>query len=115
MMRVEDDVAFGCETCVCRKEEIISRRNEALRFMGLWDMRRRETFKLSGGYKQRLAVSSIYAMQPNVFLFDEPTTDLDGEGRKDFFRIIKGLKDKAKQLFWSSISMRLSPSDGQGY
>ena len=98
MMRVEDDVAFGCENLCLPREEIISRRNEALHFMGLWDMRRTETFKLSGGYKQRLAVSSIYAMQPNVFLFDEPTTDLDGEGRKDFFKIIKGLKDRGKTV-----------------
>lgn len=98
MMRVEDDVAFGCENLCLPREEIISRRDEALRFMGLWDMRRKETFKLSGGYKQRLAVSSIYAMHPNIFLFDEPTTDLDGEGRKEFFRIIKGLKDKGKTV-----------------
>ena len=100
MMRVEDDVVFGCENLCLPKEEIIRRRDEALHFMGLWDMRHKETFKLSGGYKQRLAVSSIYAMQPNVFLFDEPTTDMDGESRKDFFKIIKGLKDKGKTVIF---------------
>ena len=98
MMRVEDDVAFGCENLCLSREEIIRRRDESLHFMGLWDMRCRETFKLSGGYKQRLAVSSIYAMQPDIFLFDEPTTDLDSEGRKEIFRIIQNLKEKGKTI-----------------
>lgn len=98
MMRVEDDVAFGCENLCLPKEEIINRRNEAMQFMGLWDMRLRETFKLSGGYKQRLAVSSIYAMQPRIFLFDEPTTDMDGNGRREFFKIVQALKNEGKTI-----------------
>jgi energy-coupling factor transporter ATP-binding protein EcfA2 len=98
MMRVEDDVAFGCENLLLPREEIISRRDEALRSMDLWDLRHRETFKLSGGQKQRLAISSVYAMGPQVFLFDEPTTDLDGAGRREFIKIIRNLKDKGKTL-----------------
>ena len=98
MMRVEDDVAFGCENLLLPREEIIHRRDEALRSMGLWDLRRRETFKLSGGQKQRLAISSIYAMGPRVFLFDEPTTDLDGAGRREFLKIIRTLKDEGKTI-----------------
>ena len=76
MMRVEDDVAFGCENLLLPRDEIICRRNEALRSMDLWDLRRRETFKLSGGQKQRLAISSVYAMGPQVFLFDEPMEEV---------------------------------------
>jgi energy-coupling factor transporter ATP-binding protein EcfA2 len=98
MMRVEDDVAFGCENLLQSREEIIHRRDEALRSMDLWDLRRRETFKLSGGQKQRLAISSIYAMGPGVFLFDEPTTDLDGAGRREFLKIIRTLKDEGKTI-----------------
>ena len=98
MMRVEDDVSFGCENLLLPREEIIRRRDESLRFMGLWDLKRRETFKLSGGQKQRLAISSIYAMGPKVFMFDEPTTDLDGSGRQEFKNIIRNLKDKGKTI-----------------
>ena len=98
MMRVEDDVAFGCENLLLPREEIIHRRDEALRSMGLWDLRRRETFKLSGGQKQRLAISSIYAMGPQVFLFDEPSTDLDGAGRREFLKIIRNLKEEGKTI-----------------
>jgi energy-coupling factor transporter ATP-binding protein EcfA2 len=98
MMRVEDDVAFGCENLLLPREEIIQRRDDALRAMKLWDHRDRETFKLSGGQKQRLAISSIYAMGPRIFLFDEPTTDLDSQGRREFFQILKGLKAEGKTL-----------------
>jgi energy-coupling factor transport system ATP-binding protein len=98
MMRVEDDVAFGCENLLLPREEIICRRDEALRSIDLWDLRRRETFKLSGGQKQRLAISSIYAMGPQIFLFDEPSTDLDRKGRREFIKIIRNLKDKGKTI-----------------
>lgn len=98
MMRVEDDVAFGCENLLMLREEILQRRDDALRAMGLWEHRGRETFKLSGGQKQRLAISSVYAMGPRVFLFDEPTTDLDPDGRKEFFQILMGLKAEGKTI-----------------
>ncbi|MBN1614726.1 MAG: ABC transporter ATP-binding protein [Deltaproteobacteria bacterium] len=96
MMRVEDDVAFGCENLRMPREEILLRREEALKAMDLWEMRERETFKLSGGQKQRLTISAIYAMGPKIFLFDEPTTDLDQGGRKEFFNILKRLKSEGK-------------------
>ncbi len=96
MMRVADDVAFGCENLCMPREEILRRRDEALRLMNLWKMKEKETFKLSGGQKQRLIISAIYAMGPKVFLFDEPTTDLDSEGRKEFYTILKRLKEKGK-------------------
>lgn len=98
MLRVEDDVAFGCENLLLPREEIIRRRDNALEAMGLWDMRSRETSTLSGGQKQRLAISSVYAMEPGVFLFDEPTTDLDQEGRREFFHILEGLKKEKKTV-----------------
>jgi len=98
MMRVEDDVAFGCENLLLPREEIILRRDQALRAMGLWDLRRRETFTLSGGQKQRLAISSIYAMGPRLFLFDEPATDLDASGRREFLNIVRDLKAEGKTI-----------------
>ncbi|MCX5805586.1 MAG: ABC transporter ATP-binding protein [Proteobacteria bacterium] len=92
MLKVEDDVAFGCENLMMPREEVLSRRDTALRDMGLVDVRHSNTNTLSGGMKQRLAISSIYAMAPKVFLFDEPTTDLDAKGRREFIEIICKLK-----------------------
>jgi energy-coupling factor transporter ATP-binding protein EcfA2 len=98
MLRVEDDVAFGCENLLLPVEEIVARRDEALKWMGLWEARHRETFKLSGGQKQRLAIAAIYAMGPQIFLFDEPMADLDLQGRQAFMEILKKLKKQGKAI-----------------
>ena len=98
MLKVEDDVAFGCENLSLPKEEVIKRRDMALKEMGLLHVRNAETFNLSGGMKQRLAISSIYAMGPNIFLFDEPTTDLDSKGRGELLGIIRKLKEKGNTI-----------------
>jgi len=98
MLKVEDDVAFGCENLSLPKEEVIKRRDMALKEMGLFHMRHAETLNLSGGMKQRLAISSIYAMGPHIFLFDEPTTDLDSKGRAEFFNVVKRLKENGNTI-----------------
>ncbi|HVN94790.1 MAG TPA: ABC transporter ATP-binding protein [Syntrophorhabdaceae bacterium] len=92
MLKVEDDVAFGCENLMMSREEVLRRRDMALKDMGLTNLRQADTMNLSGGMKQRLAISSIYAMGPAVFLFDEPTADLDAKGRREFLEVILALK-----------------------
>lgn len=92
MPTVEEDVAFGCENLLMARDAIIGRRDAAIEAMGLQDVRYAGTDTLSGGMKQRLAISSIYAMGPRLFLFDEPTADLDEEGRRDLVGILKKLK-----------------------
>lgn len=98
MLRVEDDVAFGCENLLIPVEEIIKRRETALSDMGLLDLRNSETSSLSGGMKQRLAIASVYAMGPRILLFDEPTADLDSVGRTGFLNIIKELKARGHTI-----------------
>jgi energy-coupling factor transporter ATP-binding protein EcfA2 len=98
MLKVEDDVAFGCENLLMPREESIRRRDIALKDMGLMDARYADTQNLSGGMKQRLAIGSIYAMGPKVFLFDEPTTDLDSKGRGEFLSIVKKLKGEGNTI-----------------
>lgn len=98
MLTVEDDVSFGCENLMMTREDIMIRREKALKDMGLQDIRFANAGTLSGGMKQRLAISSIYAMDPKVYLFDEPTADLDGKGRKDFIDIIKKLKKRGNTM-----------------
>jgi energy-coupling factor transporter ATP-binding protein EcfA2 len=98
MLKVEDDVCFGCENLLLPKEEIIRRKNSSLKELGLWEIKDKSVFKLSGGQKQRLAIASVYAMGPKIFLFDEPATDLDKKGRSKFLEILKKLKEKGKTI-----------------
>lgn len=98
MLKVADEVAFGCENLLMPADEIVRRSDRALAEMGILHLKDAETFTLSGGQKQRLVISSVYAMGPDIFLFDEPTTDIDVTGRKEFLEIVKGLKDDGKTV-----------------
>ncbi|MBI4725851.1 energy-coupling factor ABC transporter ATP-binding protein [candidate division TA06 bacterium] len=92
MPRVWEDAAFGCEN-LCFSREVTEKRTQAaLIKMGLEGDGGKEVCKLSGGQRKRLAIAGVYAMAPKIFLMDEPTSDLDEEGRKEFIDILKILK-----------------------
>ncbi len=95
---VELEVAFGLENQRIPREEIQKRVERYLRFVGLGGMNRRDTAILSGGQKQRLAIGSVLAMEPDVVVMDEPTTDLDPEGRKRVLSLSEELKNDGKTL-----------------
>jgi energy-coupling factor transporter ATP-binding protein EcfA2 len=98
MLKVEDDVAFGCENLMMPKAEVMARREMALGDMGLVDVRHANTANLSAGMKQRLAISSVYAMGPRVLLFDEPTADLDAHGRQEFLEVATRLRERGHTI-----------------
>ncbi|SEN61467.1 energy-coupling factor transport system ATP-binding protein [Lihuaxuella thermophila] len=91
---VQDDVAFGLENLGVSREEMKERIRDALEAVGLAGMEQREPHHLSGGQKQRLAIAGILAMQPKVIVFDEATSMLDPQGRKDVLGIIRQLNEK---------------------
>ena len=89
----EEEIAFGLENlCVpaCKMKEKI---NNALKVVGLSGFEKSLTHTLSGGQKQRLNIASVYAMMPEMIVFDEPTSMLDPEGRKAILRLIKNLNE----------------------
>jgi len=80
---VELEMAFGPENHCLPRLEIEHRINHYLTKVGLSPFRHRAPATLSGGQKQRLAIGSVLAMEPEVLVMDEPTTDLDPAGRED--------------------------------
>ncbi len=91
---VELEVAFGLENFNVPREEIARRVDEALRFVGLENMKRRPPATLSGGQKQKLAIASVLAMYPKVLVMDEPTTDLDPISKAGVFEIANHLRQR---------------------
>lgn len=79
--RIGDDVAFGVENMGAPREEIWPRVHRALEQIGLDLPLDHPTQQLSGGQKQRLALASVLAMGADIILLDEPTANLDPEGR----------------------------------
>ncbi|MCE5173355.1 energy-coupling factor ABC transporter ATP-binding protein [Paenibacillus profundus] len=91
-MKVEDEVAFGMENLCLGPNEMERRIEVALQQTGLSEFRQWQIDKLSGGQKQRLALASVLCMQPRILVLDEPTANLDPEGTRELFAILRNLR-----------------------
>ena len=91
---VELEMAFGPENHCLPRPEIERRIQHYLSFVGLEKMRRREPATLSGGQKQRLAIGSVLALEPKVLVMDEPTTDLDPQGREEVLSVARSIREE---------------------
>lgn len=78
-MDTTSEVAFGCENMGLVENDINERVKLAVSELEMENLMDRDIFKLSGGEKQRVACGSVTAMQPDVFVLDEPTSNLDKE------------------------------------
>jgi len=67
-----------------------------IRIGGIEKLRKKFTFTLSGGEKQRTAIAGVLSMEPKILILDEPTSDLDPAGTKQVLETVKRLnKDRA--------------------
>ena len=89
---VEEDVMFGPRNYLVPREEIIQRVKDSLKRVRLQGFEKREATSLSGGEKQRLTVASILALNPQILLLDEPTSELDPLGREEIYETIDDLR-----------------------
>ncbi len=86
------EVAFGPENLGVPREEIFRRVDRYLRLVRLEASRHKAPAGLSGGQKQRLALASVLALEPQVLVLDEPTSDLDPAGREDLWAAVRELR-----------------------
>jgi energy-coupling factor transport system ATP-binding protein len=92
--KVLNEVAFGLENLGIPREEIFERVDEALALLKITDLRERETFLLSGGEKQKVALAGVLAMRPRILLLDEPLASLDPASAQDSLDMVRGLADQ---------------------
>ncbi|MDZ4779266.1 MAG: ABC transporter ATP-binding protein [Planctomycetia bacterium] len=90
---VESEVAFGLENLAIESSEIDRRIDEALRLVGLQELRHRQVAQLSGGQRQRLVLAAVLAMRTEVLLLDEPLSQLDPGAAAQFLAAIDNLPD----------------------
>ena len=88
---VEEDIAFGPENMGIPREEIEDRITRALEATGMSAYREHSPNALSGGQKQKIAISGVLSMDPECIIFDEPTAMIDPEGRKEVLKAIYDL------------------------
>jgi lactose/L-arabinose transport system ATP-binding protein len=80
-MSVEENMSFGLKVSKVPSEEIKKRVGEAAKSLQLGHLLDRKPKQLSGGQRQRVAIGRAIVRNPNVFLFDEPLSNLDAELR----------------------------------
>ncbi len=95
---VAHEVAFAMEQIGMDRATMNQRMTPALEAVGLRGFEHRDPTSLSGGEKQRLAIASVLALSPRVIVLDEPTTDLDPEGKAEVFALISQLRERGLSL-----------------
>jgi energy-coupling factor transport system ATP-binding protein len=93
-IRVIGEVAFGLENLGMERPEIRARVDEALNLLHIEHLRDRETFTLSGGEKQKVALAGVLAMRPSILLLDEPLASLDPASARESLDMVRQLADQ---------------------
>lgn len=91
---VLNEVAFGLENLGLPRAEIRARVDEVLAYLGISHLRDRETFHLSGGEKQKVALAGVLAMRPGILLLDEPLASLDPVSAQEALALFRRLADE---------------------
>jgi len=93
-MTVYDNMAFGLKMRKFPKAEIAKRVGDAAEILGIQELLKRKPRQLSGGQRQRVAVGRAIVRHPQVFLFDEPLSNLDAKLRVQMRVELKRLHDR---------------------
>ncbi len=92
------EVAFGLENLGLPRDEIRRRVDETLHYLGIAHLRNRETFYLSGGEKQKVALAGVLAMRPGILLLDEPLASLDPASAQEALALFRRLADEGVSI-----------------
>jgi cobalt/nickel transport system ATP-binding protein len=86
---IAEDVAFGPQQLGLGENEIAARVKLSLAQVGLAGFEQRQTHHLSHGEKRRACLAGVLACEPAVLVLDEPTSDLDPRGRREFKALLR--------------------------
>ncbi|MFI3249817.1 MAG: ABC transporter ATP-binding protein [Eubacteriales bacterium] len=92
------ELAFGCENLAISPEEIHSRMESTVQKLELNHLKDRNIFQLSGGEKQQIAMGSIHAATPDLYVLDEPSSNMDAAAIERLRNLILTLKEEGKTV-----------------
>lgn len=95
---VAEEIAYGMENIGTDPEVMQRKVKELIQLFRLEALQDKNPYELSGGQKQRVALASIVALDPQVVILDEPTSQLDPESTEAIFQIIAMLKEQGKTI-----------------
>ena len=92
------EIAFGCENTGIPREEMYRRIGQIAGDLNIESLLDRNLFALSGGEKQKIACASVSAMQPEILVLDEPSSNLDLHTISDLKEVIRKWKEQGKTV-----------------
>jgi cobalt/nickel transport system ATP-binding protein len=105
---VYQDVAFGPTNLGFPAEKVKRYVDFALQYVGLAGYERRPPHHLSGGEKKRVAIAGILAMEPQVMILDEPTSNLDPASSEEIMEMLDELNQGGKTMIISTHDVDLA-------
>jgi ABC-2 type transport system ATP-binding protein len=104
-LTVEQNLNFFADLFQVPKEEMLKRREELYHFSKLEPFKHRKAGALSGGMKQKLALSCALIHTPEILILDEPTFGVDPVSRQEFWQILDGIKKQGTTILVSTAYM----------
>ncbi len=104
---INDLVDYICTTTGIDKERIIKEAEDME--LDIKANINKPFFKLSGGMKQKLLIAIALARKSELYIFDEPTANLDPRGRENFYNLLKDLEEKSSVIY---VTHRLEDLEG---
>lgn len=95
---VFNEIAFGPENLGLPRDEIYTRVEQAMKRLNIEYLAERETFNLSGGEKQKVALAGVLTMNPSILLLDEPLASLDPASAHEALQVFRSLADEGKTV-----------------
>lgn len=95
---VYNEIAFGPENLGMPRDEILARAAEVMKRLNIEHLRESQTFNLSGGEKQKVALAGLLAMNPSILLLDEPLASLDPASAYEALEVFRSLADEGKTV-----------------
>jgi energy-coupling factor transporter ATP-binding protein EcfA2 len=92
--KVINEVAFGLENIGLPRDEILDRAEGSMEHLKISDLKHRDTFNLSGGEKQKVALAGVMAMEPSLLMLDEPLASLDPASALEALALIRELSNE---------------------
>lgn len=110
---VWNDVVFGPLHMGLPLEEIKARGNRALERLGIAHLRDRAPYRLSGGEKRKVSIASVLSIEPEILLFDEPTSDLDPISRRMVVDLLRSMTAEGRTVIVATHDVNAVPDFAQ--
>lgn len=94
----DSEIVFGMENKGMPYQVMLDRYQQTIRELHIEKLKDRNLFDLSGGQKQTIAFASVYALNPDIFVLDEPSSNLDPEAIQELRRLLLLIKAQGKTI-----------------